>query len=210
VTAAILRYPDAALVEDLDLFGQAVNHVPARACEPLQHVLHHLSTTPLLDLQRAYVETFDLKRRCCLYLSYFLNGDTRRRGAALWAFQEAIWSAGLQVEGGELPDFLPAVLELGAVADMNVATSLLQEHRGGLRLLRDALDELHSPYADALVALEAVLPPPRPGKIATALLLREQGPPQEMVGLDPPSLAPYDEPEPVSVSLLGSRGGSRR
>ena len=37
--------------------------------------------------QADYVETFDLRRRCCLYLTYYTYGDTRKRGMALLQFK---------------------------------------------------------------------------------------------------------------------------
>jgi nitrate reductase delta subunit len=30
-----------------------------------------------------YVQTFDLRRRCALYLTYYRYGDTRKRGMAM-------------------------------------------------------------------------------------------------------------------------------
>ncbi|GLB64437.1 hypothetical protein NCCP2495_23160 [Dietzia sp. NCCP-2495] len=39
-----------------------------------------MGTTPLTELQAEHVETFDLRRRCCPYLTYYRFGDTRKRG----------------------------------------------------------------------------------------------------------------------------------
>ena len=35
------------------------------------------------ELEIHFTATFDLKRKCCPYLSYYAAGDTRRRGMAL-------------------------------------------------------------------------------------------------------------------------------
>ena len=43
----------------------------------------------MLRAQEHYVEIFDRRRKACLYLTYFLNGDTRGRGMALVGFKEA-------------------------------------------------------------------------------------------------------------------------
>ena len=56
-------------------------------------------------------------------------------------------SEGHHVAEGELPDYLPAVLELAAGGGEESAITLLQEHRVGLLVLLEALDELASPYA---------------------------------------------------------------
>ncbi len=207
LVSAVLRYPEEALQQDLPAFHDAVDGLPTAVSGPLSRVLGYLSQGDLLELQQAYVAVFDLRRKCCLYLSYYLNGDTRRRGQALWEFQDTYGRAGFRVEGGELPDFLPAVLEFGAVGDEDIALELLQPHRGGLRLLRDALSEIESPYADAINALESVLPAPRAGVIANALLLRISGPPSELVGIDShDGMGPFEP----GIRTVGVNGGARQ
>ena len=67
---------------------------------------------PLLDLEREYVETFDTRRRCTLNVSYYLFGDTRRRGVSLLRLKRLYKAAGLVLDTDELPDHLPAMLEM--------------------------------------------------------------------------------------------------
>ena len=191
LVSALLRYPDDALVGDLADLAAAVRTLSPPAAVPLRRVVDHLGSAPLLDLQVEYVATFDLRRRCCLYLSYYLNGDTRRRGAALWRFADVYKRAGITAKGGELPDYLPMVLELAASGGEREAVGLLQEHRAAIRLLLGALEECGSPYAGAVRALEAVLPPSRAGVDETVERLAFEGPPSELVGLDPGAAEPY-------------------
>ena len=87
------------------------------------------------EWQRRYVVTFDLKRKCSLYLSYYATGDTRRRGAALVTFKEAYRAAGWEFDAPELPDYLPAVLEFSAVSDSPIAVGA---HRRAPRRHRSA------------------------------------------------------------------------
>jgi nitrate reductase delta subunit len=193
--SALLRYPDEALVRDLPVLEAAAGSLPAATGGPLRRLIAQLASEPLLDLQAAYVATFDLHRRCCLYLSYYLNGDTRRRGIALWRFRDAYRRAGFRLVSGELPDYLPMLLELAASGGRdaeNTAVELIREHREGISVLRSALEARESPYADAVRALEAVLPPASSSAIADALRLAREGPPAELVGLDPAGMPdPY-------------------
>jgi nitrate reductase delta subunit len=129
------------------------------------------------------VELFDFRRRCCLHLTYYTAGDTRRRGEALVAFAEAYRSAGLKVAEDELPDFLPAVLDLAARHE--AGWRLLRENRIGLDLLRQALTAHRSIYQHAVRAGLYALPPARPADLAAAARLARTGPPQEQVGLEP-------------------------
>jgi len=196
VVSALLRYPDEALIADLPLLEAAAGALPEPIGSPLHPLICHLASGPLLSLQVAYVATFDLRRRNCLYLSYYLNGDTRLRGVALWRFQQAYRRAGFRPARSELPDYLPMLLELAA-SDGGEATAaaLLSAHRQGIRMLASALEASRSPYAGAIRALEAVLPPSGPRLITEAARLAREGPPAELVGLDPPgALAPYQVP----------------
>ncbi|GAA0923127.1 hypothetical protein GCM10009558_105520 [Virgisporangium aurantiacum] len=134
-------------------------------------------------LRSGYVELFDFRRRCCLHLTYYTCGDTRKRGEALVGFAAAYKAAGLEVVGGELPDFLPAVLDLASCDDGG--WRLLRDNRVGLDLLTEALAKEDSVYRHAIEAVRQMLPPARPGDLAAAALLARTGPPVEQVGLEP-------------------------
>ena len=141
--------------------------------------------TPLAERQRRYVETFDLDRRATLHLTYYLHGDTRKRGLALLRLKRLYAAAGLPLDTDELPDFLPALLEFAALAPDGYGTTLLSEHRLALELLRLRLAELESPWACLLERLCASLPRLHgPERDRLARLLAE-GPPGEQVGLEP-------------------------
>jgi nitrate reductase delta subunit len=102
---------------------------------------------------------------------------------ALVAFKEAYEQAGFALGDGELPDFLPVVLEFGAVGDLEAARDVLGRHRAGLELLQHALAGFDSPYADLVTAILPVVPVGMPGPRAAELAA--SGPPTEMVGLTP-------------------------
>ncbi|TNC16888.1 nitrate reductase molybdenum cofactor assembly chaperone [Georgenia sp. 311] len=135
-------------------------------------------------LARHYVETFDLKRKCSMYLSYFLTGDTRKRGTALVRFVEAYRAAGWELDRDELPDFLPTVLEFSARGDPQIAAGLLGSHRQGIEVLRSALTGVGSPYAAVVEAVCLTLPPVSDEVRDRYLELITSGPPSEMVGLN--------------------------
>ena len=81
--------------------------------------LDHLESTPLPELQADYVETFDTRRRCNLFLTYFAHGDTRKRGMALLRFKQTYLAAGFELDDAELPDHLCVVLEFAATVDQD-------------------------------------------------------------------------------------------
>jgi nitrate reductase delta subunit len=171
-----LDYPTAEL--DAALFAAPSDP----AVEPF---LRFVRETPLAERQRRYVETFDLDRRATLHLTYYLLGDTRKRGLALLRLKRLYAAAGLPFDTNELPDYLPALLEFAALAAAGYGPTLLGEHRLALELLRLRLAELESPWACLLERLCASLPRLlSPERDRLARLLAE-GPPGEQVGLEP-------------------------
>ena len=187
VCSAVLDYPTEELMASLDDLEALV---PGNA--ELLGLVAHMRSVGLTELQQEYVATFDLTRKCALYLTYFAYGDTRRRGAALVEFKEAYRRAGVEwaEELGELPDHLCAVLQLGATVDADVAWRLLDDYRAGVEMLRLALTgwrnddgSTGSPWAPALVALCRTLPELKGEEADAVHRLVEQGPPAEEVGL---------------------------
>lgn len=206
VASLLLGYPDEELLGRRPLLRRAVASLPPPAAEPLSRVLDHLDATPPRELAADYVATFDHRKRCCLYLTYYAYGDTRKRGMALVRFKQAYQAAGLGLDEGELPDHLAVVLEFAATGDLAQGRRLLLEHRAGLEILRLALSESGSPWKAVLDAVTATLPPlTGRAEDAVARLIAE-GPPEEEVGLAPygadaTAMGPVFLPDPV----LGAR-----
>ncbi|NUR07753.1 MAG: nitrate reductase molybdenum cofactor assembly chaperone [Nocardioidaceae bacterium] len=198
VASWCLDYPDADLQAAVPRLRGALAEQPeAEPVQQLGRLVEHLARTPLADLQRHYVDVFDLSRKHALHLSYWTDGDTRRRGEVLARFKSAYRASGFLVDtGGELPDHLPMVLEFAAVADPDAGMRLLEEYRPSVELLRIALDEIASPYVDAVRAVCATLPGPSPADRAAVMAMA--APPVEMVGLEPfdPRLLPLQETRP--------------
>jgi len=181
----LLSYPDAGLYDQLPLLRAVSGLLPEVAAAPLLRMVTHLESTRQDEAERAYVDLFDLRRRCCLYLTYYAYGDTRKRGMALLRFKHAYTSAGHELVGDELPDHLSVVCEFAATGDLKSGLRLLAENRAGLELIRVALADLGSSYTDALDVVRAVLPDPAPRDLERALELARTGPPEEEVGLEP-------------------------
>ncbi|MBX6748407.1 MAG: nitrate reductase molybdenum cofactor assembly chaperone [Micromonosporaceae bacterium] len=179
----LLRYPDADVLAAGPTITAALPGLPDAIASRLRPLAAHRTTTDADALATEYVELFDFRRRCCLHLTYYTAGDTRLRGQALAGFADVYRAAGLKVVDRELPDYLPAVLDLAAVD--GAGWRLLREHRIGLDLLAEALAAHKSVYQHAIDAVRAMLPAPRPADLAAAVRLARTGPPQETVGLEP-------------------------
>ncbi|WP_328471552.1 nitrate reductase molybdenum cofactor assembly chaperone [Actinoplanes sp. NBC_00393] len=179
----LLRYPDDGVMDALPLVVDALPGMPADVAEQLRPVAEHRAGTEIGRLRREYVDLFDFRRRCCLHLTYYTCGDTRKRGEALAGFAGTFKAAGFEVVGGELPDYLPAVLDLAAADDSG--WRLLRDNRVGLDLLVQSLDRDRSVYRHAVEAVRRLLPAPSSRDLSAAAHLARTGPPAEQVGLQP-------------------------
>ena len=183
LASVLLQYPTGALFDGLGELDAAARSGPRAARGHLAAFLAWLRATPPREVAEHYVETFDLRRRSALYLTYYRHGDTRRRGMALLAFKTAYRAAGLVPAGAELPDYLPVVLDFAAVAPGG--EDLLRRHRADLELLRRALHEAGTPYARLVDAVCAQLPRLGRRDLLRVRAAEQQGPPAEDVGLEP-------------------------
>ncbi|MFB9735153.1 nitrate reductase molybdenum cofactor assembly chaperone [Streptomyces thermocoprophilus] len=151
-SALCLTYPDDGFRARLPLLREAAPQ--------LREFTDHAAVTAPEELNAHYVEVFDFRNRHSLYLTWWRDGDTRRRGMSLVRIKDLYRAHGLEFTGEELPDFLPAVLEFAARTG---DTGLLVEHRDALEQLRGRLTAFGTPYAIVLDAVCATLPAAKTG-----------------------------------------------
>lgn len=180
----LLSYPDEELVARTGTLRALAEPLPERPRTGLLSCLDALAEQGLDRSREAYVDTFDTRRRGCLYLTYFSQGDTRRRGMALVRIKQDFRAAGVEVGDDELPDHLPLVLEFAAAHDAERGAKILRSNRPGIELLRLHLEEIGSPWHGAADAISATLPPLDGEDRDSILRLAAEGPDEETVGLD--------------------------
>lgn len=181
-SAWLLSYPDAQVRERLPLIEEALAEQGRPAHEMLR-VCRWLATADDLTAATNYVAIFDHTRKHALHLSYWTDGDTRRRGEVLGRFKQVYRDSGFLVNThGELPDHLSLVCEFAAF-DPARGAKLLQAYRPSLELLRLALLAEKTPYADVVAAVCATLPGASPTDRRAVMAMANAGPPQEKVGL---------------------------
>jgi nitrate reductase delta subunit len=183
IASSLLIYPDADFQARFDLLKGEIDELEVEFREPLENFLTAIQNLSLEEIQKHYVEIFDMRRRCSLFLTSWTHGDTRNRGMALIYFKEKYRAAGITLSDEELPDHLAVVLEFAALVDPVEGSLLLGEHRAPIELIRDALHTSNSYYAHVLDAIIATLPPMTPEIAERAKALALSGPPQEFVGL---------------------------
>ncbi|MEV6306597.1 nitrate reductase molybdenum cofactor assembly chaperone [Actinoplanes sp. NPDC051861] len=177
----LLGYPDDRYFRNIGLVERVVGTLDSPVGAPLGVFLRNIRQMAPGALAAEYVSTFDQRKRCCLYLTYYAYGDTRKRGMALLNLKQTYAAKGQHLSDEELPDHLAVILEFAA-AEPESGRRLLQDHRAGLELLRLALKESSSPWASVLESISATLPPLKGDEHTAIARLAAAGPPAEEVG----------------------------
>jgi nitrate reductase molybdenum cofactor assembly chaperone NarJ/NarW len=174
VLATLLGYPDARLrgylPEMTALLAEDGALSDARRGE-IEALARWLAGTEAIEVESGYVETFDRGRATSLHLFEHVHGDSRDRGPAMIDLAQTYERAGLYLAPGELPDYLPAVLEFASTQPPLEAKGFLGEMAHLLNAIFGALVQRRSRYAAIMGALldlagepaRAVEIPPEPG-----------------------------------------------
>jgi nitrate reductase delta subunit len=156
VLACLLGYPDAGLRDYLDDLREALHAekaLPARRLAELDALIDTLQRKEALEVEADYVELFDRGRATSLHLFEHVHGDSRDRGPAMIDLAQTYEKAGMYLGEGELPDFLPVVLEFTSTQPPREAREFLAEMAHIFNALFAALQKRESPYACILGAL---------------------------------------------------------
>ena len=159
ILSLLLEYPTGELCAHWDDIRDEIPLLDNAAEKEKQAMLNFIEwakTHTLTQFQKDYVRTFDLTPDNALYLTHHLfEEQDRDRGPTLVELSEFFQSEGFEIEGGELPDYLPLVLEY---------VSTLEDERGACLFLKDSarvagmiaanLETQGSPYAPLLRIVE--------------------------------------------------------
>lgn len=151
VASMLLGYPDSNRRIKWQLLQAAASSLPDEA----RAVLEQVCAIEDLTLQDAYVQAFDLNQSAALYLTVHELGDSRQRGAALFELRQMLEQVGFEEPPGELPDYLPLLLEFVAVCP-GQAEPLLARLGAVACKIRDALAQDH-PYRAVLQLAAAAI-----------------------------------------------------
>ncbi len=156
VLARLLGYPDAEMRSNLAALRGALHEecalAPQRLAE-LDALIDSLERTAPLETEAAYVELFDRGRSTSLHLFEHVHGDSRERGPAMIDLAQTYEKAGMYLAEGEMPDFLPVVLEFTSTQPPREAREFLAEMAHIFNAIFSALQQRGTAYACVLGAL---------------------------------------------------------
>lgn len=204
VLARLLGYPDAELRAQLPALREALraeHAVGAARVAELDALADALAGADALDAEAAYVQLFDRGRATSLHLFEHVHGDSRERGPAMIDLARTYDQAGLYLAPGELPDYLPAVLEFASTLPPREARAFLGEMAHIFNALFSALRERQSAYASVLGALLELA-----GEKAQPVTLEPEEPldaswsePPAFDGCSPKGQSRPDQPQPIHI-----------
>ena len=156
VLARLLSYPDAELRGHLPEMRDALHSeraLGAARLAELDALMHSLTAQEALEVEAEYVQLFDRGRATSLHLFEHVHGDSRDRGPAMIDLAQTYEQAGLYLAEGELPDYLPVVLEFVSTQPLKEARAFLGEMSHILSAIFSALQQRKSAYASVIGAL---------------------------------------------------------
>ncbi len=215
VLAALLSYPDAQMRSHLGEMRALLRDeraITASRLAELDALMGNLQHAEPLSAEADYVELFDRGRATSLHLFEHVHGDSRDRGPAMIDLGQTYEKAGLILAEGELPDYLPAVLEFVSTQPPKEARAFLGEMAHIFNAIFGALQQRESAYASVLGALlELAGEKAQPVKPADEEPLDESwAEPVVFDGCSSKGQAKPGQPQPIQVVRKNAPQGPRQ
>ena len=159
ILSVLLEYPKKELTDHWGELNQLINELPDLSAEDkkiLTGFTQWASNLSLTKFQAEYVDNFDMTAENSLYLTYHLfDEQDRDRGPALIQLSELYKSTGFEIGDGELPDYLPLILEyVSTMDDVASAQAFLQQTSQAAEIIASNLEKNESPYAPLVRIVE--------------------------------------------------------
>ena len=152
--SALLVYPEHDLLGQIEMIETEIDDMPSiemKKC--MNDFLLYLKTHSPIHLQEGYTAAFDMNPSTTLNLTYHTYGDNEKRADMLARLQQRYRDAGYERTTGELPDYLPMMLEFLSVCPESENTGLIWECLRGLEDVVGRLQKAAPPYAALLQPL---------------------------------------------------------
>ena len=147
LTAYLFEYPTEDWWTNLLDYAEAAREVERpQTREVLTEFFEYVVESDRREFEDAYVRTFDFSQNTNLYLTTHNRTDFGKQSEELLRYKQLFLDNGFDLHN-ELPDYLPALLELASAVSESQALHILTEVQPKLELLRDRLIEAKLPYA---------------------------------------------------------------
>ena len=148
VLSVLFHYPDDDLLNRLDEIASIANRSPsAEIKSAIQAYIHYLQTHAPIHVQERFTAVFDMNPATTINVTYHAFGDNEKRAAALARLQHNYEQAGWERVTGELPDYLPMMLEFLSICSHPEYTAPVWQCLRDMQPLVERLEKTESIYA---------------------------------------------------------------
>ena len=150
VVSHLLEYPDAAWWDELPAYKEAVKEIESpQAQEILAEFIDYVEGEGAKAYEDQYVRSFDFSMNTNLYLTTQERTDFGKQSEEMHRYKVIFLQNGYDVNK-QLPDYLPALLELAASLEAKDA-------KGVLSLIKPRVELLRTRFIEAKLAQSFLL-----------------------------------------------------
>jgi nitrate reductase delta subunit len=157
IISQLLQYPDGGFMKRLPDVQAVVEELPEALKEKIGGFISVIKSTSQIHLQETYTRAFYMSPKTTLNMAYHQWGNSDKRAMALAGLEQVYRQAGYERIGGELPDFLPLILEFLSINPDAEETEFFRQCLSGLEGLSARLRETDPVYAAILDTLACML-----------------------------------------------------
>ena len=216
--ARMLTYPDAALrelVPDLQKVLLSESALSPDRLRGLSMLLGAMVDQDIIDTEQGYVDLFDRGRATSLHLFEHVHGDSRDRGPAMIDLVKTYEQGGMLLDpdkvAGELPDYLPVVLEFVSTLPAAQMRDFIGEIAHILNAIHTALIKRRSLYAHVLAAVLEIGQQP----VETVAVPEDEdmdaswAEPEAFAGCSSKGQQSPDQPQPIQIVRRSASANQR-
>ena len=154
IAAYLLEYPDENWREDFKEYRAAASELKsAQVKEVFLDLFNYIEQFGAKEYEREYVRRYDFSQNTNLYLTTHNRTDFGKQSNEMHDFKQLFLENGYDLQK-ELPDYLPALLELAATVEPAQAKKVLETAKNKIELLRERFIEAKLP---AVFLLDIIL-----------------------------------------------------
>lgn len=153
IAAYLLGYPDENFWKDFSEYKKAVEEIKTPQIKNIfADLFDYIENLGAKDYENLYVRSFDFSQNTNLYLTTHNRTDFGKQANELHEFKTLFLENNFDLDK-ELPDYLPAILELSAAVSVENAKKILTAAKNKIELLRDRFIEAKLAHAFLLDAV---------------------------------------------------------
>lgn len=147
LAAYLLEYPDTEWWKEFDAYREAAAELQTKQSrEVFLEFFDYVEQLGAKEYESQYVRSFDFSQNTNLYLTTQERTDFGKQAEEMHAYKRLFLENGFDMER-ELPDYLPAVLELAGSVPKEKAGKVLALAKGKVEVLRNRFIEAKLAHA---------------------------------------------------------------